>query len=117
LSEKPRRAFLDSMVFIFGRLEECNSKLVLFLALRGEFEAVVSELVIEGVERFFRENFGRETGQILLQVIAPHVIRVVVQEGKVTSAVIDEAWDELNQEFLENKNGGTITAAINLVME
>jgi hypothetical protein len=40
------------MVFIFGRLEECNSKLVLFLAQLGEFEVVTSELVLEEVEVF-----------------------------------------------------------------
>lgn len=52
------------MIFIFGRLEECNSRLVLFLAQLGEFEVVTSELVIEEVERFFRENFGRQAGYI-----------------------------------------------------
>jgi len=64
LSKKPKRAYLDSMIFIFGRLEECNSRLVLFLAQLGEFEVVTSELVIEEVERFFRENFGRQAGYI-----------------------------------------------------
>jgi len=52
------------MIFIFGRLEECNSRLVLFLAQLGEFNVVTSELVIEEVERFFRENFGRQAGYI-----------------------------------------------------
>jgi hypothetical protein len=52
------------MIFIFGRLEECNSRLLLFLAQLGEFEVVTSELVIEEVERFFRENFGRQAGYI-----------------------------------------------------
>jgi len=41
-------------------------------------------------------GYGNRAGQILLQVITPHVMRIVVQEGKVTSAVIDE----LNQKFL-----------------
>jgi len=50
-------------------------------------------------------GYGDRTGQILLQVITPHVIRVIVQEGKVTVAVIDETWDELNQKFLEFKGG------------
>lgn len=64
MSKKPKRAYLDSMVFIFGRLEECNSRLVLFLAQLGEFEVVTSELVLEEVERFFRENFSREAGYL-----------------------------------------------------
>jgi len=52
------------MIFIFGRLEECNSRLVLFLAELGEFEVVTSELVVGEVEMFFRENFSREAGYL-----------------------------------------------------
>jgi len=52
------------MIFIFGRLEECNSRLVLFLAQVGEFEVVTSELVLEEVERFFRQNFSRQAGYL-----------------------------------------------------
>ncbi len=50
-------------------------------------------------------GYGNRTGQILLQVITPHLMRVIVQEEKVTSAVIDETWDELNQKLLEEKGG------------
>lgn len=64
MSKRPERAYLDSMVFIFGRLEECNSRLVLFLAELGEFEVVTSELVVGEVEMFFRENFSREAGYL-----------------------------------------------------
>jgi len=53
-------------------------------------------------------GYGNRMGQILLQVITPHVIRVRVQEGKVMSAIIDETWDELNQKFLEGPKG-TVT--------
>jgi len=78
LSKKPRRAYLDSMVFIFGRLEECNSRLVLFLAQLGEFEVVTSELVIEEVERFFRENFSREAAFLarkFVEELSSHIVR------------------------------------------
>jgi len=78
LSKKRKRAYLDSMVFIFGRLEECNSRLVLFLAQLGEFEVVTSELVIEEVERFFRENFGRQAGYIsrrFAEELSSHIVR------------------------------------------
>ncbi len=64
MSKRPERAYLDSMIFIFGRLEECNSRLVLFLAELGEFEVVTSELVVGEVEMFFRENFSREAGYL-----------------------------------------------------
>lgn len=78
MSKKPRRAYLDSMIFIFGRLEECNSRLVLFLAQLGEFNVVTSELVIEEVERFFRENFGRQAGYIsrrFVEELSSHIVR------------------------------------------
>ncbi|KPV62535.1 MAG: hypothetical protein AOA65_1775 [Candidatus Bathyarchaeota archaeon BA1] len=78
MSKKPRRVYLDSMVFIFGRLEECNSRLVLFLAQLGEFEVVTSELVIEEVERFFRENFSREAAFLarnFVQELSSHIVR------------------------------------------
>jgi len=78
LSKKPKRAYLDSMIFIFGRLEECNSRLVLFLAQLGEFRVVTSELVIEEVERFFRENFGRQAGYIsrrFVEELSSHIVR------------------------------------------
>lgn len=60
MSKKPSSAFLDSNVFIYARLENCNSRLVIYLAQLGEFEVFVSELVLEEVERFFRGEFGRE---------------------------------------------------------
>jgi len=77
LSKKPKRAYLDSMVFIFGRLEECNSRLVLFLAQLGEFEVVTSELVVEEVERFFRDNFGRQTGYVARRFVEELSVRIV----------------------------------------
>ena len=77
MSKKPKRAYLDSMVFIFGRLEECNSRLVLFLAQLGEFEVVTSELVVEEVERFFRENFSRQAGYVTRRFVEELSTRLV----------------------------------------
>jgi len=77
LRKKPRRAYLDSMIFIFGRLEECNSRLVLFLAQLGEFEVVTSELVLEEVEKFFRDNFGRQAGYVSRRFVEELSVRIV----------------------------------------
>jgi len=77
LSKKPKRAYLDSMVFIFGRLEECNSRLVLFLAQLGEFQMVTSELVLEEVERFFRDNFSRQAGYVARRFVEELSSRIV----------------------------------------
>lgn len=65
------------MVFIFGRLEECNSRLVLFLAQLGEFEVVTSELVLEEVERFFRDNISRQAGYASRRFVEELSARIV----------------------------------------
>jgi len=65
------------MVFIFGRLEECNSRLVLFLAQLGEFQMVTSELVLEEVERFFRDNFSRQAGYVARRFVEELSSRIV----------------------------------------
>jgi hypothetical protein len=45
-------------------------------------------------------GYGDRSGQILLQVLTPHVTRIVVSEGRVTRAVTDEAYDEFNESDL-----------------
>lgn len=42
-------------------------------------------------------GYGDRTGQVLAQVITPHVMRLTVSDGRVLSAVIDGVWDEVNQ--------------------
>lgn len=46
-------------------------------------------------------GYGERSGQSLLQVITPHTALVRVIEGKVVEAIIDNKWDELEQELLE----------------
>lgn len=101
LSKRPRRVFLDSMIFIFGRLEECNSRLVLFLALLGEFEVVVSELVVEEVERIFRENFSREAGYLarrFVELLSARIIKsleVTVEMVELKGKIKDRGLENL----------------------
>ena len=45
-------------------------------------------------------GFGDREDQILTQVITPHKIDILVSEGSVLSAVIDETWDELNHQYV-----------------
>jgi len=40
---------------------------------------------------------GHRRGQTLLEVIAPHIAYMVVREGRVVSAVMDERWDMIAQ--------------------
>jgi len=49
----------------------------LFLAQLGEFEVVTSELVLEEVERFFRENFSREAGYLARKYVEELSFRII----------------------------------------
>lgn len=78
MSKPPKRAYLDTNVFVYGILEESNSRLVLFLAQLGEFEVLVSDLVIEEVEKFFRRNFTREAGYLakrFVETVSTTIVR------------------------------------------
>ncbi|MEM4347078.1 MAG: DUF333 domain-containing protein [Candidatus Altiarchaeota archaeon] len=46
------------------------------------------------------ESYGNRTGQTLAQVITKHRAKIIVQEGKITSAILDDIWDELNKKFI-----------------
>jgi len=45
-------------------------------------------------------GYGDRTDQMLAQVITPHTAVVTVEAGVVTSAILDEAWDMLQQRML-----------------
>ena len=45
-------------------------------------------------------GYGNRTGLMVAQVITPHTATIVVQEGKVTSAVMDSKWDMMGQKFI-----------------
>jgi len=40
-------------------------------------------------------GYGNRAGRMLPHVITPHQIKVVVREGEVVSAIIDNKWDEM----------------------
>lgn len=45
-------------------------------------------------------GFGDRTDQIVTQVLTPHVMEIIISEGVVISAVTDETWDELNNQYV-----------------
>ena len=47
-------------------------------------------------------GYGNRTGLMVAQVITPHTARIVVQEGNVTSAVMDGSWDMMGQKLIGN---------------
>jgi hypothetical protein len=88
------------MVFIFGRLEECNSRLVLFLAQLGEFEVVTSELVLEEVEKFFGQNFSRQAGYLARRFVEELSSRIVKRNEAKTE--IDALKGKIKAKDQEN---------------
>ncbi len=47
-------------------------------------------------------GYGDRTDQIVTEALTPHKIVVTVVENEVVSAIIDNKWDELNQEMMES---------------
>lgn len=45
-------------------------------------------------------GYGDRTGQVLLQVITPHTVRITIGGGEVVRAVMDEKWDMMEQRML-----------------
>lgn len=45
-------------------------------------------------------GYGDRTGMILAQVITDHRAKIIVEQGRVTYAVLDGKWDMLRQEML-----------------
>lgn len=54
-------------------------------------------------------GYGDRSDQIVAQVITPHNATVKVVEGEVVQAVLDDAWDELIQEEIEEEDGDSET--------
>lgn len=45
-------------------------------------------------------GYGDRLGQMLAQVITTHRAQVVVREGKITHAILDDRWDMLSQKLV-----------------
>lgn len=57
-------------------------------------------------------GYGDRTGEVLAQVITSHEARVVVVEGTVRSAIIDEVWNEMEQRGVDSELQAPRTAVI-----
>jgi hypothetical protein len=54
-------------------------------------------------------GYGDRTGHVTYGHSQQHIIKITVQEGSVTRAVIDDVWDEVNQKML-NTNDLSVTS-------
>ncbi len=48
-------------------------------------------------------GYGNRTGKMLAQVITPHEAHITVKNGEVTSALLDNKWDIINQTLVDNE--------------
>ena len=99
MSKKPSSAFLDSNVFIYGRLEECNSRLIIYLGQLGEFQVFTSELVVEEVRRFFKAEISREAGYLAGRFVES--LARVVRRNEIAEK-IEELRGKIKDRDLEN---------------
>ncbi len=74
------RAYLDTNVFVYGLLEDCNSSVILSTAEAGDLEVVVSELVVEEVQTVFKRLAGREAGFYAMKYVETLAAKIVKRE-------------------------------------
>lgn len=55
------RVFLDTNIFIYAfEFPKSNSRKIIELLNRAEIEAIISERVLQEVQRYFRKHYGKE---------------------------------------------------------
>ena len=74
------RAYLDTNVFVYGLLEDCNSSIILSTAEAGDLEVVVSKLVVEEVQTVFKRLAGREAGFYAMRYVGTLAVKIVKRE-------------------------------------
>ena len=83
----------SSSTFAFDGIEETLS-----LELVGIRETFPEQYVIEADFDSLHGGYGDRTDQMVIQVITPHTMNLVVINGEVTLAILDDGkWNELNQ--------------------
>ncbi len=82
----------SSPTFLFDGIPDTLS--LELVAIRESFP---EQYVIEGDFDSLHGGYGDRTDVMVIQVITPHKINLVVISEQVTSAIMDEKWDELNQ--------------------
>ncbi|MGB3459340.1 MAG: PIN domain-containing protein [Halobacteriota archaeon] len=74
------RVYLDTNVFVYGLLEECNSSTILSMAEAGALEVVVSELVVEEVWSVFERLASREARFYALRYVETLAAKIVKRD-------------------------------------
>ena len=95
IAEIARNFVMSAPTFAFDGMEDTISI--------GSIMAMESFPVQYRLEVSFTSThggFGDRTGQMITQALTPHVVDVLIVEGNVISAVIDDTWDEMNHQFV-----------------
>jgi len=91
--EATRQFTVTAPTFSFDGMEES-----LQLKLITINKSIPPQYQIKAIFSCRNSGYGDRTDKVLITVITPHVMEVTVIEGKVTSAIIDKKWDEVNQQ-------------------
>ncbi len=85
----------ESSTFAFDGMEDSLSvgDISVLESFPEQFQLKVSFTSTHG-------GFGNRDGQIVTQVLTPHVIDILISEGRVISAVTDGQWDEINHQYV-----------------
>ena len=90
--EIARTYVLSSPTFMFDGINRTLS-----IELVSVSESLPPQYIVKASFDSLHGGYGDRTGAIVTQVITPHIMEIIVIEGKVVSAIIDERWDEINQ--------------------
>ena len=93
--EIARDYLIDSPTFKFDGMEE-GVKLIDFEDL-DEANSWAFDYEFECINA----GYGDRSGQSAAGVVTPHAARITVAGGEVTSAIIDQKWDMMEQKTIE----------------
>ena len=95
ITEIAREFVMSSPTFAFDGMED-----TLEFGPITALESFPEQYRIETTFTSSHGGYGDRTDQIVTQVLTPHTMEIIISEGQVISAVTDEKWDELNNQYV-----------------
>lgn len=69
----------------------------------GSTKSIPPQHIFKATFESTHSGFGNREGQMLLQIITPHIMDILVSEGNVISAITDKTWDEQKELFIQRE--------------
>ena len=63
-------------------------------------ESFPEQYQIEATFTSSHGGYGDRADQVVTQALTPHIMSILISEGEVISAVTDDKWDELNNQYV-----------------